>query len=150
MTRRVQPDHAGTAAARDSLRPLPGTRETQAKRVTHAFCGWVLFLLLAWASAAPAHATGGTISTAVDGPIDAVPGGGSGAVVVNSGGTRIIAGGSVSGAGGCGVVLLGGTLNMSGGSVSGLHVALQVSAGCTGTISGGSVSGTLLANGGTL
>src|SRR5689334_14067066 len=102
MTRRMQPDHAGTAPARDCLRPLPGAR---------AFCRWMLLLLLAWASAAPARATSGTISTAVAGPI-----------IVGAGETLTIdAGGSVttSAASTVGVAIqAGGTLNITGGSVT--------------------------------
>jgi uncharacterized repeat protein (TIGR01451 family) len=163
MTRRVQPDHAGTAAARDSLRPLPGTREPQAKRVTRVFCGWVLLLLLGWASAAPAHATGGTISTPVAGPIIVFAGetltivdGGSVTtsaantvgVAVQDGGTLNINGGSVTGGPGStlgiflGSLSGGATLTMTSGSVSGGFTGVQVSSpGSTATISGGSMSG---------
>jgi uncharacterized repeat protein (TIGR01451 family) len=164
MTPRLQPGRP------PSLRGVPGASPSHGHHPSgqkaaggyprlllgaRAFCGWTLLLLLGWGSAAPARAEGGIISTPRTGPIGVWSGetltienGGSVTstgtafgVIVQTGGTLNITGGSVSAETNA-VNLWDGTLNMTSGSVSSSQeAAVEGGSGSTATISGGSVSG---------
>jgi uncharacterized repeat protein (TIGR01451 family) len=136
MNARVQVDNTGAAPRRGSQRLALG----------------LLFLLLAWGSAAPAGATSGTIYYTWTGSlpiyvntgetlniVDGAQISGTAGVDVN-GGTANISGGTISGTS-YGVYVAGGTVTISGGSISGGDYGVEVNEGGTVSISGGSISG---------